>query len=156
MTLKKFLLILFALIAFPARAAIMELPVPQDLIAFVAQKTGISLPTEQKIEVVDNDNAIFKSAAAQHEGASAAEQAGVIYLPVRSAVHLQEPQIQALIVHELTHVAQEKSGKKYACIGAKEAEAYENQIAYLKEQGQIPYRPSAEEIQAMANCKTDF
>ena len=131
----------------------MELPVPQDVLEFVEKRTSVNLPADQEIQVVDNDNAIFKSAAAQHEGASAAEMAGVIYLPVRSAVHFQEPQIQALVVHELTHVAQEKSGHKYACVGEKEAEAYENQIAYLKNQGQFTYRPSHEEIEAMKKCE---
>ncbi len=153
MNLRRFLFLTFIFLTFPAHAAIMELPVPLELIAFVEQKSGVALLAVQKIQIVDNGDPIFNNAEAHHAGASAAEKAGIIYLPVRSAVHFQEAEIEALIVHELTHVAQERSRKIYTCAGQKEAEAYENQILYLKEQGQFPYRPSQDEIDAMARCE---
>ena len=147
-------LIVSLLLAVPAQAALFTMPVPQALEDFVTSKTGISLRDIADIQIVENDDPIFKNEDARYTEAGGAEKDGVIYLPVRSAVHFQEPKIQALIVHELTHVAQRRSGNKYACAAQKEAEAYRHQIAYLKEQGQFPYRPSEKEIALMALCKS--
>jgi hypothetical protein len=127
---KTVLAALVVLVTVPARAALPVLDVPPYLVAFVMDKTGVNLPLDLKIYMVENDDTMF---AGGGEGAErdGAESNGKIYLPIRVAVHLQEPQIQALVVHELTHVAQELSGKTYSCRATREAEAYAMQNQYL-------------------------
>lgn len=136
-----------------AKAA--EITAPPDLIAFVEDRTGIALPKDQKIEVIADDSLIFISDDAEHAGADAAEAFGVIYIPERIADKIEEPRVQALIVHELTHVAQELRGNVYACAGQREAEAYKNQSIYLLKVGQFPVMSPAE-LQALANCEGSY
>ncbi len=127
---------LVLMIATPATAepaVVLTLPVPQELVVFVEAKTGVKLPEGQNIEVVENDNPIFTSIEARREGASGAEIGGVIYLPIRSAVHMSEPQMQALIVHELVHVVQTIRDDPLLCAGKREQEAYAMQNLYLRE-----------------------
>ena len=127
-----FFFTLFVLMTSSAQASIFEMPVPQDLIAFVEARTGIKLPEGQKVDVVDNDDPLFISEAARLAGATGAERGMVIYLPVRAAVHFQEPYIQALIVHELTHVTQDIRDNPSSCVGKRETEAYAIQNQYFR------------------------
>lgn len=132
----KTVLLLALLFSAPAAAeptVVMTLPVPHELVAFVEARTGVKLPEGQKIEVVENDNPIFTSIEARREHASGAELGGAIYLPIRSAVHMSEPQMQALIVHELTHVVQTIRDDPPLCAGKREQEAYAMQNIYLRE-----------------------
>ncbi len=125
------LLIGAALVAFaPGRAAALSLPVDQELIAFVEKHTGQILPVDLRAVVVDNEAPIFQSEEARHAGADAAEAGGTIFIPVRLAVHYQEQKTRALIVHELTHLAQEQRGG-VACRAAGEWEANLIQRLYM-------------------------
>lgn len=124
------LLIGAALVAFaPCRAAALSLPVDPSLVSFVEQQTGQKLPEGLRVQVVDNDAPIFQNEAARHAGADAAEVGGVVYIPVRVAVHYQEEKTRALLVHELTHIAQEQRGGMI-CPAAAEWEANRNQRLY--------------------------
>ena len=130
----------------------MTLPVPHELVAWVEAKTGAKLPQGQKITVVENDDPLFHGSDALHASGDAAYLKGMIYFPIRSIVHFQEPAYQALTVHELVHATQDVNGRSYACTGQCEAEAYSYQNQYLAEHGQFPAM-AAEKIAAMRECR---
>lgn len=130
-TLPRCLLIGAALVAFaPCRAAALSLPVDPELVAFVESRTGQKLPEGLRVVVLENEAPLFQSIEARHAGADAAEASGVVYIPVRLAVHYQEEKTRALLVHELTHIAQELRGGMI-CPAAAEAEVNRNQRLYM-------------------------
>jgi hypothetical protein len=137
-----------------AEEGIMHLPVPPELKRFVTLHTGIQLP-DLKIIVVDNDTAFMQYEAQQGivYQAAGAEHNGDIYLPVRSAVHLQEDGYRAVIVHELVHIAQEKSPRHYQCTGQREAEAYQIQNIYLLTHD-LPAAVDGDRLNEMKLCET--
>ncbi len=76
----------------------------------------------------------------RYGGAAAAAEAEVegIYLDAQDEIHLAEgfdpasPQALSVLLHEMVHRRQAAAGRIYACPGAREAEAYAAQEAWLQ------------------------
>ena len=130
-------------------------PAPHDLISFVSAHTGVNLPDDLRIGVIDNASPILVYEPDWGHGISVAAQglviAGQIYLPIRSIVHMQEDKYRALVVHELTHVAQDLSKRSFACTDQREAEAYGLQNLFLSLHGLPPVIDAAMLI-FLRNC----
>jgi len=133
------------------------IPVPSDLIAFVSVHVGVHLNPDLKLAVIDNSSAVLSYPSADIRGltyrAAGIEIRGQIYLPVSSAVHLQDDKYRAILVHELTHVAQEVGRRKFACDGQSEAQAYDMQNLYLL-LNDLPPAIDPSKIIALQKCAT--
>jgi len=130
-------------------------PVRPDLVQWVEDHTGTRLPPSQQLAVIDNNSPILVHTKIGQNGISfvapAAESDGTIYVPVRTVVHLPEESYGALIVHELTHVAQRLNARRYSCPGQYEAEAYQMQNTYLLEHGEAAIM-QAEQLRQLQDC----
>ena len=124
-----------------------------ELIQWVETREGLKLEPLPHIIIV-NDNAFKERVGESVEYGSnieGAEAAGNIIID-DTVSNIGEIAKSALIVHELTHYAQEISGKKYECQGQREAEAFANQNRYLAEHNRLQAMPDYE-IQQMKECQ---
>ena len=154
--IKKLPMVLLLCVPTHAEETLRTIPVPPALSAYVVESTGYALPVGVMISVVSNDDEILTHHNALAAGidavAAAAEKHGQIYLSARYADDLEAAQSKALIVHELTHVAQETNKTPYYCDGQKEAEAYTIQNKFLNDSG-LPPAIDAETIVLFRSCK---
>ncbi len=141
-----------------AQQAMFNLPVSPELIAFVSTHTGVNLPNDIQIGVIDNSSQILDYKPVWTQGivlaAAGVEVAGKIYLPVRSVVHLQEDKYRAIVVHELTHIAQDRGHRHFACTSQREAQAYEIQNVFLAQNG-LPPAMDDDALAEMQHCHAE-
>ena len=74
--------------------------------------------------------------SSQSNSVQAAQVKGAIYLPETFALGRDD----YILVHELVHHLQEESGKRFACMEAREREAYVLQTKFVEEtgKGEVP------------------
>ena len=139
----------------PQSAGFTGKPVPQDqlqpLVEWVQDRTGAQLQPLPTVVTDSQQNARCWLPATEFGGRIvSAEEKGRIFIDETHA-DLSNVHNASIIIHELTHYAQELRGDAYVCRSQREAEAFENQNAYLVEHGE-PAMMDADKIARMKDC----
>ena len=146
-------ILFFASSASAAPPVIFYDDVPVDLVQWVEGHLVRHFKTPPRFAVVDNDAAILRHETRNGIAVTslAAESDGALYLSVKATVHLQDDLYRGLLVHELVHILQNDSGRRYACANQREAEAYALQNRFLEDHD-LPPVMDTESLMRLHNC----
>ena len=107
-----------------------------SLLAWLAVNTNYTIPTsERDLPIVE-----YRTPA-EFQTTKGFGDVWATYDPVTNVIHLRkpfdvsDPVYRSVLLHELVHFLQTRNGKQSICRGFREAEAYDLEFQWLKEQG---------------------